>query len=345
MRANLFTIRRALLAGALLLGGCGEAAQQFRAWMQQFEQPRTAATQPAEQPTTRPAEDGDDELAGLLLDRPRVPVTTARGEEPKPPPAPTGPAPVNGSVVVDRRCTLTRERPGGWWELHFEPEEDSPDLPALRVLPNLLLEELADRHESDPDTAYRVTGEVHVHERAGYILLRRATVLAKEAPSAPSPPAETQAAVDAATQPAATRPAEGTAEDVMARLLADRPDMPVVTARPAAQGPADAPSVAPTRNESTLTSGRSGLVVDRLVYVLPKDTGKLWVARFASDNTLREPPLRLMPCLKLQQTQAAVRANRNKQIQWRVTGEVTQYRGKRYLLIRKILPEREMGQF
>ena len=62
------------------------------------------------------------------------------------------------------------------------------------------------------------------------------------------------------------------------------------------------------------------------------------MARFESDNTLADEPIRLLPCKLLQK--AKRRGGR-----LRISGEITRYQGRRYLLLRKVLPERRMGQF
>jgi hypothetical protein len=88
------------------------------------------------------------------------------------------------------------------------------------------------------------------------------------------------------------------------------------------------------------------MVVDRLVRVLPEPAGRWWAAHFEADNTLQEPPLRLLPCGFLE---VAQRAQSGRGIGpeplMRVSGLVTHYKQKRYLLLRKLLPERRLGRF
>jgi hypothetical protein len=89
--------------------------------------------------------------------------------------------------------------------------------------------------------------------------------------------------------------------------------------------------------------------------------------RFYADNTLQEPPLRLLPCTELERaTKAASGANApaaNKPAsgvntaannmaagsptttkKFRISGELSEYKGRRYLLLRKVQVERDMGQ-
>jgi hypothetical protein len=96
--------------------------------------------------------------------------------------------------------------------------------------------------------------------------------------------------------------------------------------------------VAPTRTLAPILADE--VVVDRRIRVAPEpDTG--WrQAVFVGDNTLREPPMRLLPCRLLEMAEAAGSGQF-----WRVSGEVTRYKGRHYLLIRKLIRLRDMGQF
>jgi len=88
------------------------------------------------------------------------------------------------------------------------------------------------------------------------------------------------------------------------------------------------------------------MAVDRLVRVVKAADGNWWEVRFESDNTGREPPMRLLPCKRLAAAQQALQsARRNRIVQFRITGVITLYKGRRYLLLRKLLPEHQMDQF
>ena len=151
----------------------------------------------------------------------------------------------------------------------------------------------------------------------------------------------------------ATRPAEFTprrmprkkgasAADILKGLMRDRPGSPVIA--PVA-GPIDP---AATRSEAAPTTGREiqpsakgKLIVDRIIRVLATGDGQWKEVRFEADNTLREPPIRLLPCRHLEWAEAFV-GGTNK---LRISGLVTQYKGRRYLLLRKVLRVRDMNQF
>ncbi len=77
---------------------------------------------------------------------------------------------------------------------------------------------------------------------------------------------------------------------------------------------------------------------------LAKDTkGRLLFVYEADAAHLSEPPLILLPCLKLEQMELLVAKRPNAKLT--ITGEVTVYHGKGYLLLRKVMLQRDMGQF
>ena len=80
------------------------------------------------------------------------------------------------------------------------------------------------------------------------------------------------------------------------------------------------------------------MIVDRLVRVLPDPASPWWNVRFEADNALGEPPLRVLPSRFLRTAQRLGG-------KLRVTGEMTHYKGQSYILLRKVLPERPLGQF
>ena len=65
---------------------------------------------------------------------------------------------------------------------------------------------------------------------------------------------------------------------------------------------------------------------------------------YESDATaLNEPPLILLPCMMLEQMELVAAKKPN--VKFTVTGEVTVYHGKGYLLLRKVILYRDLGQF
>lgn len=71
--------------------------------------------------------------------------------------------------------------------------------------------------------------------------------------------------------------------------------------------------------------------------------GTLLFVYEADAASLSEPPLILLPCLKLERMEALAAKKPN--AVFAITGEVTVYHGKGYLLLRKVMRHRDMGQF
>ncbi len=146
-------------------------------------------------------------------------------------------------------------------------------------------------------------------------------------------------AADASKEPAGS-------DEVLKALRRDKLGKPVLpTVRAKTRRPNE-PSVAPLPKAKVLSPGRGWTVVDRLVTVAPPKRGQWMQIRFESDNTLREPPMQLLPCSILRRAElVAAAAEKGKTVRLRISGVVTFYRGKRFLLLRKALVERNMGRF
>jgi hypothetical protein len=56
----------------------------------------------------------------------------------------------------------------------------------------------------------------------------------------------------------------------------------------------------------------------------------------ADGETLRDPPLIVLPNLKLMAMENAVQASR-RDLRFRITGMVTEYRGRNYILLEKVV--------
>lgn len=124
-----------------------------------------------------------------------------------------------------------------------------------------------------------------------------------------------------------TRPSPG---EMLDRLL--NPD--------SAGGPPPLQPIRP-RNAPDLASGavlREGTyLLDRTGRLTRTPDGQSWLFAFESDGrSLQEPPIQLLPNLKLMAIEDAARAA-GRDLRYRVTGMVTEYRGKNYLLLEKVI--------
>lgn len=324
-----------------------------------------------------------DDIGRILTDRPAVPVSPARGlARPK---VAKPVLPVEGTSVSSRRCKLEPEPRTGWLLVKFIDSATPLDT-QRRALPCQYLEAMEGVLQKAPATTFVVSGETFVCDNRAYILLTK-VLIESAGPSAlpePSNPAggvgaasvpatrpagATSPAPASASAPAQTRPV-GRADAIVNELLGSQ-RRPVLLAvdQPKAAPP---PSVAPA-GYLELPAEESTVVADRTVRILQEPGTTWYLACFNSDNTLQEPPYRILPCELLQQA-AKARQSADENLQkpgpqdmtprlgrmptvkekdvaipsttrYRVSGEIKQYKGRKYLLMRKRLPERDMGQF
>ncbi len=92
-----------------------------------------------------------------------------------------------------------------------------------------------------------------------------------------------------------------------------------------------------------LTVREGDRVINRMGRLGKDVKGTLLFVYEADATDLSEPPLILLPCLKLEQMELLAAKKPN--VKFMVTGEVTVYHGKGYLLLRKVMLHRDMGQF
>jgi len=290
------------------------------------------------------ASDVGETITRLLLDKPEVPITPPLNAE-KPVEAP--PLPVEGTMVVDRLCRLWSERNSPWLVLTFEPEQGRDDEPERRVLPCRLMEQMETLAARTPGMRFRVSGETTVFKDHAYLLLTKVTALGPEAQ--PPPAVEVKPAISTTRPaPAATRPTDQSGQPssngLRRALLGEKVGRPV-QAVPVLPDSPTSPSVAP-RGPSALPVARGEMVADRLIRIVPDPKGQWSLAAFEADNTLQEPPMRLLPCGMLAKAQAkAAGARPGRMRVLRVSGKVTRYAGNRYLLLRKVIVELNLGQF
>jgi hypothetical protein len=87
------------------------------------------------------------------------------------------------------------------------------------------------------------------------------------------------------------------------------------------------------------------MVADRIVY-MSTDANTGWsTVRFIADNNLLEQPIRLLPSEQVLRAKDLSATKLGRNVRLRVSGELTRYKGKEYLLLRKVVREREMRQF
>lgn len=157
-------------------------------------------------------------------------------------------------------------------------------------------------------------------------------------------------AVAQTTQPA-TQPAEKIlpADQMLSQMLrpgvsstAVKPLQPV-SGGPAVDSSSGAGAVAP--GAPALTVLREGsFIVDRTGRLSRSADGHSWEFSFESDGrTMRDPPLLILPNLKLMAMEDAIKSG-SRDLRFRVTGMVTEYGGRNYVLLEKVVVVPESRQ-
>ncbi|MGF1634294.1 MAG: hypothetical protein ACFCVE_10635 [Phycisphaerae bacterium] len=149
----------------------------------------------------------------------------------------------------------------------------------------------------------------------------------------------------AQTPPAATQPEEASTEDVFDRLLT--PDRRP-TERPLAPNP-DVATFDRTSGEAAVAPAaprvrliREGsYLVDRVGRLRQTAEASGWELIFDADaRAMQDPPMLVIPNLKLMLMEDQLKAA-SRDVRFRVTGMVTEYRGRNHILLEKVvvLPE------
>ncbi len=287
----------------------------------------------------------DSKLAPLLTDTPEVSVTVSR--EGAPPVKKVSPFPPAGSRIVARRAWLGYDAHHNWYVLHFIGGDGGPALEDLRILPSELLSAMEAALAANPDPVFAVGGEISIYKDQGYILLANVVMITGGFDPADQPTDKKVQSPE--TQPASS-PAPATdeppsASDVLAQMLAQEITSAVISVETPMAEPVQAESVGPVLDDKTVAPISYGMVVWRLVRVIPANDGQWTEVRFEADNTLQEPPIRILPSKLLARAQKWTNAAKGQTVKLRVTGQITQYKGRAYLMLRNVILERDMGQF
>ncbi len=160
-----------------------------------------------------------------------------------------------------------------------------------------------------------------------------------ETATASSQPAKDETAVQPARQP--------TAVEIMQELMKKRQSRPPIPpTRPERKvidplrTPTSRPGPGPKQEGYPLKPDGS-MLVDRVGRLIQRPKG--WFLVFESEGkVLREPPMQILPNRDLQ-TMEEYSANGTRPVKFRVSGEVTEYRGSNYLLVRKVLVVHGLG--
>lgn len=222
----------------------------------------------------------------------------------------------------------------------IKPQKHWPH--TIKLLPCLTLQAMEAIHE--PHIGFAVSGMLTRYQQALYLLpdadVRLLRTRAKSAVAAPPAPT---------TEP--KTPGKGpdaNAEAVLKNLLSHHLSRPVqqlvtiqpmLTARPIPDLPQPIGDVrVPALREGSYIWNRPG----RLLF---NDPLHEWIFVFQSDGAgLTEPPLIMLPCHLLQRMQTRS-AHQGTEIKFRVSGEITQFKGRNYLFTTYVEVAHNLGRF
>lgn len=150
------------------------------------------------------------------------------------------------------------------------------------------------------------------------------------------------AAGGGATPGTTTRPTGKSAEEMLNQLLRPTGDARLAPGAATVEtGALDASSgtaaVAP--GAPTVTVMREGTdIVNRIGRLTRSADGQQWEFTFESDGrTMLDPPVIILPNLNLMKMESTTGGGMTRDLRFRVTGEVTEYRGRNYILLRKVM--------
>jgi hypothetical protein len=253
-----------------------------------------------------------------------------------------------GYVVAARQAVI--EKASKWYVAHLKPVEGRPSAPPLRILPNRRLSMIeAILSASDRQPRFMITGRVTEFEGNNYILLENIAEIPEgaEYPARREKPAPRQA--KPVERPDSTAP-EPSAEEILAELMKQKPlksvvlpenvqEVTMTTAPADKQSPetdAEQKKRGPRWPEETLLINRPGRLV-------PGESG--WLLTFEDQGANpSDQPIRLLPN-RLLESAVAASAGGTRGVVFIVSGEVTVHDRTNYLLLRKVLTRRDLGNF
>jgi len=246
------------------------------------------------------------------------------------------------------------ERQKDWLAVQPAKTEKMPAPPKLRLLPNARLEILEGVYTQKKDSiGYVVTGRVTEFEGVNYLLINNLMVASPRqaevttGKSAREDEKDKQAAGDdvSATRPSKERTPD--AEDIADRLMNYKPmrvmEIPEVapTPMPITSNTLDTSPPRGIKDEVGPLWNDDTMIVDRLGRLVRSD--KWWLFVFEDQGLLPKlKPVRLLPNRLLED--ALIRSGGGSEsVVFIISGEATAYKGMNYLLLRKLLVRRDMG--
>ncbi len=252
-----------------------------------------------------------------------------------------------GFMVSGRVAQLVRHPEDQRWFAVFEPEEQAPQTTApdplavpIEVLPGKWLTAMnrVTENQIDLSIKFRIWGEITTFNRRNFILPTYvATVSLFGQGDNETNPVPAPAGQDSAP--------DKLPEKFRQALLRIKPVSPLELLGPSDSELREQDTEADRQRRERLTLGskpdegwlEGEMVVDRVGRVLYDNVESCWLFTFDADNqSMAEPPVLLHPC-QLLEVMASAEMRMSYAPRFRISGQITKYKGQNYMLLRKIL--------
>jgi hypothetical protein len=230
-----------------------------------------------------------------------------------------------GSDVINRAGHLKKVSDSPYMEFDFDNGDDSQPLAPMLVLPDRELMSMENAATATKrDLRFTISGTVSEYKQRNYILLES------------GPDDEARRTMMMSAMSSTTRPAS--ADQMLNEMLSSNANSAPRPSRPPPPGldsSSGSGAVAPGAPPMTVLREDSQ-IIDRTARLVRSPDGEQAELTFESDGeSMQVPPVVILPNLKLaamETAQAGARA-----VRFRVTGTVTEYRGRNYILLEKVV--------
>ena len=243
-------------------------------------------------------------------------------------------------------------------------ESDNPFCHPIEVLPGKWLTAMIMHigNRLDLSVDFRVWGEITTYHNRNYILLTRVDNLDLFGPDAAlkakttkkinplestfGPPKTTESKISKQTQILDKSSLPKKLRDALMSIPRTRPlELPDVKQIQTHPKPAAAiPISSDVKKTSKQNNWRDGyMIIDRMGRIHFDPEGLRWLFTLEADGaSLSEPPVTLYPCRLLEIMEDAVGRSPDT-LRFRISGQINQYQGRNYLLLRKVLMVYDLG--
>jgi hypothetical protein len=230
-----------------------------------------------------------------------------------------------GSDVVSRSGHLHKRADSAYQEFVFD-NTSGQQLEPMLVLPNRQLMSLENAVSATKrDVRFTVSGTVTEYKKDNYILLD----------SGPDDSIRRMLPINAPGS--TTRPAS--ADQLLTSMLAGEGSIQPRTGKPsppAQDNTSGSGAVAPNAPPMSVLREQSE-IIDRTARLTRSADGRDAELSFESDGSaMRDPPIVILPNLKLAAMEGAAAVS-TRDTRFRVTGTVTEYRGRNYIMLEKVV--------